>query len=133
MRTALSRAAGLNLTADVAALVIFVTIGLVSHHHGFLRGYARDLPAFLGCWLGAAFLFELYRRPEVWRLAATWALGVPLAVLLRALIVGHALNGSEAAFLAVSLVTVAVLVAALRFLLRRLSRRAFLDASAPRR
>ena len=107
-----------SLAADVAALVVFVTIGLVSHHHGFVRGYARDLPAFVGCWLADALVFSLYRRAGAWRLVATWALGVPVAVLLRALVVGHALNGSEGAFLVVSLVTIAVLVLVFRRLAR---------------
>ncbi len=88
----------------------------ITHHHGFVRGYARDLPAFLGCWFAAALAFRLYRRPGAWRLAATWALGVPLAVLLRALVARPPLNGKEGAFLAVSLVTIAVLVLVLRWL-----------------
>jgi DUF3054 family protein len=96
-----------------------VTIGLLSHHGGIsLRGYARDALPFLGCWFAAALLFRLYARPGPWRLAATWAVGVPAAVLVRALVLGRTLGGKEAAFLVVSLVTIGVLVVAFRLLLR---------------
>jgi len=60
----------------------------------------------------------LYTRGGRARLAATWAIAVPAAVLIRALVLGHALNGSEAAFLAVSLVTIGVLVVGVRLLAR---------------
>ncbi len=101
--------------ADAAAIVVFVTIGLVSHDHGLhATGYARDALPFLGCWFAAALAFRLYRRPSAGRLAATWAVGVPAAVLLRALVLGRPLGGKEAAFLVVSLVTIGLLVLALR-------------------
>jgi hypothetical protein len=102
---------------DALAILVFVTIGLLSHHGGVsVAGYARDALPFLGCWFGAALLFRLYSRPEWWRLAATWAVGVPAAVLVRALVLGRHLGGSEAAFLAVSLVTIGVLVLVFRLL-----------------
>ncbi len=121
------------LVADVAALLTFVTIGLVSHHHGFLRGYARDVPTFVGAWVVAAIAFGLYRRPERRRLVATWAVGVSAAVFLRMLLVGHHLTGSEAAFLLVSLVTIGVLVPAFRWAVTRLSPQALPGGRAPRR
>jgi hypothetical protein len=102
---------------DTAAILAFVTIGLLSHHGGVSgRGYARDALPFLGCWFAAALAFRLYARGGPLRLVATWAAGVPLAVLVRALVLGHALNGKEAAFLAVSLVTIGVFVSGLRLL-----------------
>src|SRR5262249_3456954 len=103
--------------ADALAILVFVTIGLLSHHAGFtLRGFARDALPFLGCWFGAALLFRLYSRRGWWRLAATWAVGVPAAVLVRALVLGRHLGSKEAAFLVVSLLTIGVLVVALRLL-----------------
>ena len=106
--------------ADTLAILVFVTIGLLSHHGDVtVHGYARDALPFLGCWFAAALLFRLYSRPGSWRLAATWAVGVPAAVLVRALVLGRHLGGKEAAFLVVSLVTVGVLVLAGRLVLRR--------------
>ncbi|HEY4349105.1 MAG TPA: DUF3054 domain-containing protein [Gaiellaceae bacterium] len=105
--------------ADGIGILVFVTIGLLSHHGGIsATGYARDALPFLGCWFAAAALFRLYTRAESWRLAATWALGVPVGVLIRALVLGRSLNGKEAAFLVVSLVTIGLLVPAMRLCAR---------------
>jgi hypothetical protein len=116
--------------ADALAILVFVAIGLISHHGGVsLAGYARDALPFLGCWFGAALLFRLYSRPGRWRLAATWAVGVPAAVLVRALVLGRHLGSKEAAFLVVSLVTIGVLV----LVFRRLASRAFRGSPSPHR
>jgi len=109
--------------ADALAILVFVTIGLLSHHGDLtLRGYARDALPFLGAWFAAALLFHLYSRPGWWRLAATWAVGVPAAVLVRALALGRHLGSKEAAFLVVSLVTVGLLVVGFRLLSSRVLR-----------
>jgi hypothetical protein len=104
--------------SDAAAILVFVTIGLLSHRGDLsLRGYARDALPFLGCWFAAAFAFGLYARGGPGRLAATWAVGVPAAVLVRALVLGRPLGGKELAFLLVSLLTIGVLVVVFRALL----------------
>jgi peptidoglycan/LPS O-acetylase OafA/YrhL len=109
--------------ADTVAILAFVTIGLLSHHGDLtLRGYARDALPFLGGWFAAALLFRLYSRPGWWRLAATWAIGVSAAVLVRALVLGRHLGSREAGFLVVSLVTVGVLVLGFRLLSSRVLR-----------
>jgi len=109
--------------ADALAILVFVTIGLLSHHGDLgLGGYARDALPFLLCWYGAALLFRLYSRPGWWRLALTWAVGVPTAVLVRALVLGRPLGSKEAAFLVVSLVTVGALVLVFRLLSSQLRR-----------
>lgn len=106
--------------ADALAILVFVTIGLLSHHGDLtLHGYARDALPFLGGWFAAALAFRLYSRSGWWRLAATWAVGVPAAVLIRALVLGRPLAGREAAFLLVSLVSVGLLVLAGRLVLRQ--------------
>jgi Protein of unknown function (DUF3054) len=110
--------------SDAAAILVFVTIGLLSHHDDVsLRGYARDALPFLGCWFAAALVFRLYSAGGPRRLAATWAAGVPAAVLLRALVLGRPLGGRELAFLIVSLITIGLLVLAFRGLLRLLESR----------
>jgi Protein of unknown function (DUF3054) len=110
--------------SDAAAILVFVTIGLLSHHGGVsLRGYARDALPFLGCWFAAAFVFGLYSGGGPGRLAATWAVGVPTAVLVRALVLGRPLGGKELAFLIVSLITIGAFVVAFRALVRLLESR----------
>ena len=105
----------LALASDAAAILVFVTIGLLSHGRGLgPAGYARDALPFLGCWFAAALACGLYTRPGAWRLPLTWAVGVPAAVLVRALVLDRRFGGSEAAFLAVSLVMIAILVSGLR-------------------
>lgn len=112
------------IASDALAILVFITIGLVSHHGDVsATGYARDGVPFLGCWFVAARLFRLYRSDGKVRLLLTWAVAVPLAVLIRALILGRSLNGKEAAFLTVSLVTIGALVVAFRLALARLPRR----------
>ena len=111
------RPARLLALSDAVAIVVFVTVGLISHHHGIgVRGYARDALPILGGWFGAALLLRSYavRRPG--RMLATWAIGVTAGVLIRALILGRTLNGKEAAFLAVALASILVFATVLRML-----------------
>ena len=116
--------ARLAAASDAVAILLFVTIGLLSHHGALsFRGYARDALPFLGCWFAVALGLKLYTRPSFARLAGTWAIGVPAAVLIRALVLGRTLGGKEAAFLAVSLVTIGVLVTAFRAVLTPLASR----------
>jgi hypothetical protein len=111
------QAAWIEPALDASAIVVFVTIGLISHRHGFAQGYARDLPPFLGCWLSIGLLVGLYREGGRRRLVLTWLVSVPVAVLVRALAFGRPLNGSEAAFLLVSVLTIGALVGSARLLL----------------
>jgi hypothetical protein len=102
--------------SDLVAIVVFVTIGLISHHRGLsATGYARDTLPLAGGWFGAAALFRPYGDPPRRRaLLATWACGIPAGVLARALVLGRSLNGGEAAFLGVSMVTIGLFVLAVR-------------------
>jgi hypothetical protein len=68
---------------DAVALLVFVTIGLLSHHDGLSVGdYARVGLPFLGCWFIAAYVFGLYRRPTRGAFLRTWAVGIPAGVLV---------------------------------------------------
>jgi hypothetical protein len=118
-RTAWLRSPALLAACDAAAIVVFVTIGLISHRRGLsASGYARDTLPLAAGWFGAAALFHPYASRGVRRVLATWAVGIPAGVLVRALVLGRTLNGSEAAFLAVCLATIGLLVLTLRSALR---------------
>jgi hypothetical protein len=96
---------------DALAILVFVTIGQVSHHGGVSAiGYAEDALPFLGCWFAAAAAFR-------GRFLPTWLVGVPAGVLVRAAILSH-WYARELAFLLVSLVTIGVLAAAGRLAVR---------------
>jgi hypothetical protein len=104
--------------ADALAIVVFATVGLISHDHGLsATGYARDALPILGAWFAVALGLRIYvvQRPR--RVLATWAIAVPVGVLIRALVLGRDLNGKEAVFLLVSLVTILIFVVVLRALL----------------
>ncbi len=105
--------------ADGLALVAFVTVGLLSHDHTLsLAGYARDALPLLAGWFAAAAVFRLYRGGGRFALLWTWAVGVPLGVAIRALVLGRSPNGKEAAFLVVALVFTGVFVLAFRAVTR---------------
>jgi hypothetical protein len=109
--------------ADAAAIVLFTTVGLLSH--GFeLVGYVRDALPILGAWFGVAFALGLYRRRSWPRFAACWAIAIPLGVLVRALALGRDLDGGQAAFLGVALGIGLVFLVALRLLAAALPVRA---------
>jgi len=102
------------VAADVVALLIFVTIGLFNHHGGVsAANYARDALPLVGCWLLAGGAFDLYKRPRVRALLATWLVGVTAGVLLRALLRWH-IDGGDAVFLAVALCFTLLFVAVVR-------------------
>ena len=101
--------------SDAVAIVAFVTVGLASHRHGLsATGYAQDALPILGAWFGVALLLGTYRGRGRRRLLATWAIGVPLGVLIRGLVLGRSPNADEFAFLGVALVFSLLLVLALR-------------------
>jgi hypothetical protein len=88
---------------DAFALLVFVTVGLLSHHGGFsAAGYARDALPILACWFAAAAAFHLYTRPTRRGLLLTWIVGITAGVAVRQLVV-WSLDGKDAVFLAVAL------------------------------
>ena len=101
--------------ADAAALVAFSVVGLLSHHGTVsAAGLAHDALTLLGGWFAAALIFRLYTRPSLARLLATWACGVTVGVVVRALVLGRSLDGHEAAFLGVALAFTLLFVLVLR-------------------
>ena len=63
-------------------------IGVLTHDASF-GALIRDLACFLGAWFAVALAVRLYSRRGWWRLVVTWLVGISLAVLVRAAIVGH--------------------------------------------
>lgn len=74
--------------SDAAGLLAFTVVGVLTHGSSF-TAFVRDLLLFLACWFAVALAVRLYRRPSWRRLLATWLLGISVAVLIRAAIVGH--------------------------------------------
>jgi hypothetical protein len=115
-----------RILADAIALLVFVTVGLLSHHGGVsATGYARDALPILGCWYAAAAVFGLYRRPTRGALLRTWAVGVTTGVALRQLVL-WSFHWDDLVFLVVALTFTLLFVLVARALLvaTRLSPRA---------
>jgi hypothetical protein len=109
------------VAADALAIVLFAAIGQLSHHGGVsVEGFARDALPILAGWFVAAAVFGAYRRPSPRAFVLTWLVGVTAGVALRALVLGRAVNGHEAAFLLVALVFSLLLIVGCRTLAARL-------------
>lgn len=106
------------VAGDLTALVFFATVGLLSHRGGVsAAGYARDLLPVAGGWFATALAFGTYRRRSRARLLATWAVGVPAGIAVRAAVLGRGFDAKEAAFLAVALAFTLLFVVAVRAVL----------------
>ena len=81
--------------AGAVAILLFATIGQLSHHGGVTAGgYAADALPLLGCWLAAAWWTR--------RFLPTWILGVTGGVALRMIVLSH-YRANELAFFLVAL------------------------------
>ena len=109
--------------ADALGILVFATVGLVSHDEFGLAGYARDALPLLGGWFAAALVFGAYRSPSTRTLLLTWIVGVPLGLLVRALVLDRDFDGDQAVFLGISLAFTLLFVAACRAALGLLARR----------
>jgi hypothetical protein len=105
---------------DAAAILLFTTVGLLSH--GFApAGYLRDALPLLGAWFAVALALRLYARPSWPRLVACWAIAIPLGWLVRALVLGKSFDGGQLAFLVVTLTFSLVFLVALRLVALRVA------------
>lgn len=99
--------------AGVAAIVVFATIGQLSHHGGVsVGGYAADTLPLAGAWVAIAWWTR--------RFVPTWLAGVTAGIAIRALVLGHE-RWSELSFLCVALVFVGALAGILLAASRRLA------------
>lgn len=104
--------------ADALCILVFTCIGMLSHDKAITgNGIARDTVPLLGAWLGAALLLQAYRRPSARRVIGTWALAMPVGVLIRALVLGRDLNGRQLAFLITTMCFSALLIGGVRWVL----------------
>ena len=118
-----NRPPGVLALSDAAALLLFAVVGLLSHEGGLsAAGLARDALPLLAGWFAAALVFGTYRRRSLRTLLLAWVVGVPVGVGLRALVLGRAPDGRQAAFLGVALAFTLLFVLALRAALAQLRR-----------
>jgi hypothetical protein len=110
--------------ADAVALILFATLGQLSHDGGVsAAGYARDALPLMAGWFATALALRTYARPGRRVFLQTWAIGVTGGVLLRAAVLGRHLGGDQLAFLITSLVFTLLLLVACRAVPARQARR----------
>jgi hypothetical protein len=95
--------AGLAL-GDAVALLAFVAVGLGSHRIGAIAEVAaRNVVPLAVAWIVIALVVGTYRRRDLASLAITWAIAVPVALLVRTWWVGSPQGGRIVVFVAVGL------------------------------
>ena len=115
VHAASARDARLLPLADAIGIVAFATLGLAMHDEALSpAGYARDVLPMLGGWFAAALVFGAYRNPSWRTLLATWIVGVPAGILVRALVLGRDLDSDQAVFLVIALAFTLLFVVAAR-------------------
>ena len=109
---------------DAVAIAVFAVIGIVSHTGGVsATALAEDVLPLLAGWFAAAAALGLYARHSTRALLATWAIGIPLGVAVRAAVLGRLDEPRQLAFLATTLVLTAAFVVLARSGLGALGRR----------
>lgn len=102
---------------DGAAILAFTIAGVVSHRGALPpSALAEDALPLLAGWFAASLLFRLYSRRTTRALLQTWAVGIPLGVLLRAAALGRLGEPEQLAFLITTLVLSLVFVLGARAL-----------------
>lgn len=109
-----SRLARLEATGDVVALCGFLVVGLDRHGEDAGARFAALAVIFVGAWLVTAWLVGTYRPPTDAKLALTLAIAVPVAVLVRALLVREWTAVQVITFVGVGLVFCALFVGVMR-------------------
>jgi hypothetical protein len=90
--------------ADAIALLAFIAVGLRSHHIGAIAEIAaRNAVPLAAAWIVVALVVGTYRRRDVVALVLTWAVAVPVALLVRTWWVGSPQGARVAVFLGVGL------------------------------
>jgi Protein of unknown function (DUF3054) len=97
--------------ADGLAILAFTAVGVVSHRGALAAStLLEDALALLAGWFAVAVAVRLYPRPAPRALVLTWAIGIPVGVLLRAAALGRLDEPRQLAFLATTLVLSPVFV-----------------------
>lgn len=90
--------------ADAVSLVTFVAVGLRSHRIGAIAEIAaRNAVPLAVTWIVVSVAVGTYRRRDLSSLAITWAIAVPVALLVRTWWVGSPQGGRIVVFVAVGL------------------------------
>jgi hypothetical protein len=100
---------------DAVAIVLFAVIGLANHDEGItLAGIVRNAGPVLIAFAVVAPFAKTYARPGLRSLLVTWAIAVPLGVVIRAVALDRPADGSQVTFGIVTMIATLVLLLAWR-------------------
>ena len=92
------------VVADALALLAFVAVGLRSHHISATAEIAaRNALPLAGSWIVVVLAVGTYRRRDLSSLVLTWAIAVPVALLVRTWWVGSPRGDRIVVFLIVGM------------------------------
>ena len=99
-----SASAKILIVVDGLALVLFVLVGLRSHHEGGVPAiFVRNAVPLAVAWFATAWVVGAYRRPGLRTLLLTWIVAVPVALGVRSIWVGSPTGSRLLVFLGVGL------------------------------
>jgi len=102
---------------DGIAILAFTIAGVVSHRGALPpSAFAEDALPLLGGWFAASVVFRLYSRRNLRALLLTWAVGIPVGILVRAAVLGRLDEPRQLAFLITTLILSLVFVLGARAL-----------------
>ena len=105
---------------DGVSLLVFTWVGVTVHRSVLGASVVlHDVGPFLGVWFMLVPVTAVYRRPGWGSLARHWLLAIPLAVLVRQLLLGRRLDWVALVFLVVALVFTGLFLAAGRVVASR--------------
>jgi Protein of unknown function (DUF3054) len=118
-----SRFARRAVIGDLVALFLFLVLGIERHAENVPGRFVSLAVIFVASWLATAWAVGTYRPTSTGRLVVTLVLAVPLAVAIRAVIVGVWSTSEVLTFMAVALWFCTAFVATARLLLLLVERR----------
>lgn len=96
--------ARLTLAVDLAALAVFVVVGMRSHTEGAKAAiFLRNAVPVGVAWLIGGATFRTYRGPSLRTLTKTWLVAVPVGLAVRTVWVGSPTGARIAVFFAVAM------------------------------
>ncbi len=117
-----SRVARAFLVGDLCGVVAFLVVGLDRHGEDDAARFFALAAIFVSAWLVVGWVVGTYRPPSNGRLLLTLALAVPLAVVLRVVLVQFTDLGATVTFAVVALVFATLFVGISRVLVSLVAR-----------
>ena len=94
----------LLLGVDLLALLLFVVVGLGSHHEvAGIDLFARNAIPLVVSWCLFSGVMKTYRQADLGSMVRTWLVAVPAALVVRSVWVGSPTGGEFLVFLAVGM------------------------------